>query len=575
MRTWLVQAIWKRVGVVALVGATTLGWGVPGALAGAPPAASGTVAPAEPSKLIQPESQERLLDAHFPVRSKHMSQTPAIAPVGHVFGAAAGGVGGPPGPVDRSGNTIYSVSHLLGYTVGNMTFPVYIYGTGGGPDDIVIFDGVEEQIRRDITGTIPLVTESRLDRNPWLTSLKITTRANDGTDLFPGGYTVQGNPLTDAAFFIGLQQPLLWPTATRVRACTIQFFRDGLEFSPLIPLDPAVFFEPAPWDGTTGIVFRNLAGQGVDKVELSITLDVIAPGDFNSDIDVDVADRDTFFQNMVRPTRMIDGDFDNNGEVTMRDFQTMQNICTSGNCSDIYLDEDDSPIIPWMNANGSYITASNQLIDLLTDQIIRILNETGQVARIEIIQQRIQQISVQVMYFKRIERSVAVIDFLDGGPSMKILYEQTEEFIEVWYQRYDQRITLIRQAGTVEAASLAQFRTFCKALGFLGKGIGIGSALLTASQPCLLEGALRDFGEMFDDQPSGLCIPPCLSFFNYLGQLFGFCFGRLEAPLQVGAYYGCIIICDELQYIYTPSQMAQIRGAFFNVAQQIRIRFGC
>lgn len=521
-----------------------------------------------PQKLLVGKVDEDAMDARYPLRTKHLSQFPAARPIAHANGSPLS-----PPPIDRGPGVTYSVSHLLGFNNGGGS--VYIYAPGGAPDDIVTFDNVEEATRRDITGTDPLVSESQVDRNPWLKTLTITTRSNDGSDLFPGGYIFQGQPLTDVVYAVGLDRPLLWPGAVRVKAATIQFFRDGQELSPLIPLEPSVFFPTQPWDGEFGIVFPGFAGAGIDRVVLSISMTVRAPGDFDSDYDVDVNDRNVFFQNMVMPTRQTDGDFDANGEVTMRDFQVMQNVCTTGNCSDIYIDEDDSPIIPWLNENNGYINASTYLLDLLVDQIIRILNETGEVARLEIITQRIRQVSIQVLYMRSIQQSVVVVDFLDGRPSMKILYEVSEEYIEVWYQSYEQRVTLIRQVGTIEAESLKQFRTFTKAIGYLGNGIGMASGLITAAQPCLLEQALRDFGEMFDDQPSGLCIPPCLSFFNYLGQIIGWCFGRLEQPLQLGAYYGCIIICDELQYIYTPSEMTQIRAVFFSVAQAIRVRFGC
>lgn len=551
--------------VVALLGCSSSLAGSPGI--GAPPLA----APPPPSRVVLPEKQDAVLDRIYPVRSGHLVQAPASTPVGHIHGLPLQ----PPPPADRSGPVTYSAHHLLGYRIGSTPYAVWINAPGGAPDDIVTFDGVEEAIRRDITGTDPRVNESRTDLNPWLTTLTISTRSNDGTDLFPGGYVYAGRPLTDGVFAVGYQQPLLWPTATRVRAATIQFFRDGLEFSPVIPLDPAIFFPSNPWNGVTGITFINLAGQGVDAVQLSITLDVAAPGDFDGDIDVDASDRDTFFNNMVRPTRTIAGDFDLNGEVNMRDFQTMQNVCTTGSCSDIYIDEDDSPIVPWINNNSNYINFVNNLVGLLASEIIQILEDTGQVARIEIVTQRIQQISVQVLYFKQIERSVAVIDFMDGRPSMKIIYEQAEEFIEVWYTHYESRVVLFRPAGTQLAASLQQFRTCIKAIDNIGKGVGIASALITASQPCLLEQAIRDLGEMFAEQHFGFCLPPCLSFTGYFGQLSGWCFGRLEGTYQLLLYYSCFWWCDVIETYMTPASRFQVRTACFNIANAIRSRYGC
>lgn len=169
--------------------------------------------------------------------------------------------------------TTYSVSHRVGVDLDGpggeppTCFSIFIPSLPGAPDDIVTYDGLVETIRTDLRGTVPIVTEtSTAGDGNFL--LAITTTSFTGTDLFPGGITdAQKNPLTDACFTIGADDPLSWPSLDTVAAAIITLSKDGVVIRG--PINITGLFSN-PWDGTVNAVIPDVAGSGINQVKLEL-----------------------------------------------------------------------------------------------------------------------------------------------------------------------------------------------------------------------------------------------------------------------------------------------------------------
>ncbi|HWL92217.1 MAG TPA: hypothetical protein VNT79_01670 [Phycisphaerae bacterium] len=181
--------------------------------------------------------------------------------------------GSPRGDISAIG-TQYDVSHWLG--TQNPTpgcFPAYDPGPGGPPDDIVTFGPPQEQTRRLVNNTIPVISENEMILDPAHSQLTIQSQAPQ--PLFPGGQIgPQGQPLTDGCFFIGLSAPLAYDGPKTVTNAVIRFMVNGTPIMP--PIDVTPMFSN-PWDGTFGIRVPGLAGSPVNSVALDIFLSFDIP----------------------------------------------------------------------------------------------------------------------------------------------------------------------------------------------------------------------------------------------------------------------------------------------------------
>ncbi len=168
--------------------------------------------------------------------------------------------------------TTYSVHHMVGADVdGNSTVDCRMINDDPPPDAIVVYDGLPETITTDIFGTVPTVTESKIDHGGESHLLVIDTSSPFGTDLFPEGVTDPdtGMPLTDACFIIGLVDPLDWPGQGIVTSASITFrSSDIVVVGPVDVTGPSYFNEP--WTGVFGMTVADGAGLGINSVHLEI-----------------------------------------------------------------------------------------------------------------------------------------------------------------------------------------------------------------------------------------------------------------------------------------------------------------
>ena len=171
---------------------------------------------------------------------------------------SAGGVG-------PEGST-YSIRPLLAHPVpgGSRIFSIQEAGSS-----VVTFDDRTESLPRFVfgLGTQPRVKESATLMEDGVTlDIEVTILSRDGDDLFPGGISAGGNPLTHAAVSIGFidgDDPLDFPHERVLRA-SVSLLRDNRKVQTL-QLDPTLL--PGQiWDGNLAVVFADFAGQGIDAV---------------------------------------------------------------------------------------------------------------------------------------------------------------------------------------------------------------------------------------------------------------------------------------------------------------------
>jgi len=171
--------------------------------------------------------------------------------------------------------TTYSVHHLVGADINGDQVPECFFidedPPPDAPDDIVLFDGVPENIRTDVLGTVPTVVEASTDNGDGTHTLVIDTRSPQGTGLFPGGLTDSnsGTPLVDACFLLGIDDTLNWAGMDTVTDAFITFFSDDQTvIGPLDVTGPPYFQDP--WNGIFGITIAGAAGTGINGVRLEI-----------------------------------------------------------------------------------------------------------------------------------------------------------------------------------------------------------------------------------------------------------------------------------------------------------------
>ena len=136
--------------------------------------------------------------------------------------APSTGVNGPQG-------SDYDFQLLLGKDVdGDGSIDPFSLGAGTG-DNRVLFDGNAELLDAYCCNlnTRPSVVESFVANGNGTSTLTITATSPNGTDLFPGGLTGDGQTLTDAIISIGFwngAEPLDWSPAPVVQSATVELF---------------------------------------------------------------------------------------------------------------------------------------------------------------------------------------------------------------------------------------------------------------------------------------------------------------------------------------------------------------
>src|SRR6185369_62900 len=156
---------------------------------------------------------------------------------------------------------------------------LYRYSTGSGSFTLH-FDGSPESLPSYCCGlnTTPLVTESFTSNGDGTSTVEIIATSPNGSDLYPSGLTGTGNVLlTDAALRIGYfsgSTPLTWNPPHTVLSATVDMrSSEGSIIGGPTDLDPATFFgAPGSWDGNIAVIFHDLAGRNVNRVDLRIVV---------------------------------------------------------------------------------------------------------------------------------------------------------------------------------------------------------------------------------------------------------------------------------------------------------------
>jgi len=186
------------------------------------------------------------------------------------------------------GDTTYDLSHAVG-TGALGFFLIFDPSLPGAPDDIVNFDGLPDATRTDVHGTVPTVTESDVAGIGNTRTITITVTSPPGTDLFPGGLTSSGFPLTDGGILLGIVEGhrLFEYCGSLVISASLEFFTDGDSVAGPFDVAGIVANGDGVWEGDFAVSIGKLAGFGVNSwtliVEVSSLLftscPVLCPGD--------------------------------------------------------------------------------------------------------------------------------------------------------------------------------------------------------------------------------------------------------------------------------------------------------
>lgn len=188
------------------------------------------------------------------------------------------------GFIDDLMGTTYSWMHSVGADLEPEPGTEYLAdifdpALPGASDDVVTFDGIEEAIRTNILGTVPLVTESVTDNLDGTFTIRINSRSQGGEDLFPGGQFIDSDELTDAVVLLGETRatpfegdPFDLPAGFFIQSATLKFIVTGVAQGS----NSATSFFAPPWDGVAKMGLPDGAGeiqnlgQGFDAVELEL-----------------------------------------------------------------------------------------------------------------------------------------------------------------------------------------------------------------------------------------------------------------------------------------------------------------
>ncbi len=193
--------------------------------------------------------------------------------VGHVSGRplVGGNVPGVQGVIP--GGTTYDVHNAVGtgalgfFLITDPSFP-------GEPDNIVNFDSIPEALATDVDGTVVSVNESDVAGAGTTHTITITAVAPAGRDIFPGGLTSGGFPLTNAAIFIGVinNDRVDTDPGSIVDSASLEFFTNGISVAGPFAVAGIVGNSDGVWEGDFGVSIGNLAGFGADQWTLIVTI---------------------------------------------------------------------------------------------------------------------------------------------------------------------------------------------------------------------------------------------------------------------------------------------------------------
>ncbi len=153
----------------------------------------------------------------------------------------------------------------------------FVLGTSAGePDDIVTFDGNDENGRTYFNGTVPTVSESLVENEDGSVTLTmVVSTGTEGGDLFPGGlnHPPTGNPMTTGCLWIGANvDNLLIEPAEAVASATFEFLSNETSINGPHQIPPAFFGVPGPWSGAMSLTFSNATGQETDEIVVTVNL---------------------------------------------------------------------------------------------------------------------------------------------------------------------------------------------------------------------------------------------------------------------------------------------------------------
>lgn len=164
-------------------------------------------------------------------------------------------------------------------------------------DDVVLFNGVEEQINDylNISG-LPLAGQRRfVSESTTLNGdgsrtdairIRAVNAAGAPADLWPGGLTYNGTPVPHGAIGLGLNmppslggnQPFGLEPGSLVTALSVEVVSDGVSSGQVdLPLSVFIFPSASAWDGTLGLVAFDGANDLAIDSEFTIRITSVVP----------------------------------------------------------------------------------------------------------------------------------------------------------------------------------------------------------------------------------------------------------------------------------------------------------
>ncbi|HVS66815.1 MAG TPA: hypothetical protein VMT85_25290 [Thermoanaerobaculia bacterium] len=157
---------------------------------------------------------------------------------------------------------------------GRLDFDEIISLQQDASDNDVTFDGVVEDLSpfgQGISRT-PRATEEVRFLNNGNARLTFTMTSSDGGDLFPA-FTLDGVALTDLVYRLGSVVGEAFDFLN-LRVVSAQFEGFNGNQRLLNSNIPVASFFTTPWDGDFGVIFPDQTGRGVDRVVLTLEVEV-------------------------------------------------------------------------------------------------------------------------------------------------------------------------------------------------------------------------------------------------------------------------------------------------------------
>ena len=138
-------------------------------------------------------------------------------------------------------------------------------------DNVVNFDLVEEPLDSFSTGARPVVDENEIPLGGPFSSVQLGIRSDPLAqgDLFPPGFTKQGRGvlLVDGCIEFGMQDPL---SSDREQTVRNAFIQGESGDTIILPSTDVTDQLGGDFDGTGTVKIPGLAGQNVDRVQLTL-----------------------------------------------------------------------------------------------------------------------------------------------------------------------------------------------------------------------------------------------------------------------------------------------------------------